>query len=377
MVEAYVRMLGNAGRFDEAKTVLGEYANAGLTHPLVDAVKPAIEQGKRPGLFAENVQVGAAEMFHGVGMALARDGGLDLAMMFLAARASPQSVRRLHPDLDRPAARCHRAATRRPTRSTRRIPETSPMKPIATVRIAQNLDAMGEHDEAIRRLNEITAAHPDDLDALSILGDILRGEEEYLPSIDAYTKALALTGGENQSDWRFYYVRGIAYERAKIWDKAEDDFLKALELNPDQPQVLNYLGYTWVDQGQHLQQALEMIEKAVAAAPNDGYIIDSLGWAFYRLGRFEEAVGVLEQAVQTAAQRSRDQRPSRRRLLARRPQARSALPVERRLRPSTTSATSRSASRPSSPAVSTPCPVSPDSAPIDDPAAATNAEATP
>jgi nucleoid-associated protein YgaU len=93
-------------------------------------------------------------------------------------------------------------------------------------------------------------------------------------------------------------VRGIAYERNKEWPKAEADFKRALELKPDQPQVLNYLGYSWVDQGMNLEPALKMIETAVAAAPNDGYIIDSLGWAFYRLGRYEEAVETLERAVQ-------------------------------------------------------------------------------
>jgi Flp pilus assembly protein TadD len=236
-------------------------------------------------------------MFHGVGMALARDGGIDLAMLFL------QLARHLNPEADfipisigqlLDATEHYEAANE----IYAAVPETSPMYQISTVRIAQNLDALGDHDEAIRRLEEIASLHPKDLEAVSILGDILRSQERYEPAIDAYTRALAITGGENVGDWRFYYVRGIAYERAKIWDKAETDFLKALELNPDQPQVLNYLGYTWVDRGEHLQQALEMIEKAVAAAPNDGYIIDSLGWAFYRLGRFDEAVEVLEQAVQ-------------------------------------------------------------------------------
>lgn len=130
-----------------------------------------------------------------------------------------------------------------------------------------------------------------------MLGDLLRYDEDYLAAAEAYTKALEITGGESPADWRFYYVRGIAYERAKEWPSAEADFLKALELNPDQPQVLNYLGYSWIDQDMHLVRALEMIEKAVAAQPQDGYIIDSLGWAFYKLDRMEEAVETLERAV--------------------------------------------------------------------------------
>src|SRR5690606_10143182 len=114
---------------------------------------------------------------------------------------------------------------------------------------------------------------------------------------EAYSKAIELVGGDSPADWRFYYVRGIAYERAKQWPEAEADFQRALELNPDQPQVLNYLGYSWIDMDMHLEEALEMIEKAVEAQPQDGYIIDSLGWAFYKLGRLDEAVETLERAV--------------------------------------------------------------------------------
>jgi Flp pilus assembly protein TadD len=172
------------------------------------------------------------------------------------------------------------------------------MKSTAVVRVATNLDAMGDRPEAIRRLSNIVATRPDDLDAVSVLGDILRYDEQYEKATEAYGKAIELSGGNRPADWRFYYVRGIAYERSKQWELAEADFLKALELNPDQPQVLNYLGYSWVDQGMNLKPALEMIEKAVKAQPQDGYIVDSLGWAFYRLGRIDEAVDVLEDAVQ-------------------------------------------------------------------------------
>jgi Flp pilus assembly protein TadD len=177
------------------------------------------------------------------------------------------------------------------------IPATSPLKPTAVVRVAENLDSMGDRDEALRRLSNIVKANPEDLEALSVLGDLQRTAQRYAEAAETYTAALALTPGDQPADWRFYYVRGIAYERNKEWPKAEADFKKALELRPNQPQVLNYLGYSWVDQGVNLEPALEMIEKAVEQAPNDGYIVDSLGWAFYRLGRFDEAVQALEKAV--------------------------------------------------------------------------------
>jgi tetratricopeptide (TPR) repeat protein len=297
IVEAYTRMLGNAGRFDEATEVLTAFANEGLTHPLVDVVAEAIEAKRRPGPFARDVQVGAAEMFHGIGVALARDGRADMALVFL------QLGLYLDPGADVIAvvvgelldsAGEHDAANA----VYDRIAATSPMKPMAVVKVAENLDAMGNRDEALRRLGNIVRANPHDLDALSVLGDLQRTAEKYADAADTYSRVLDLTEGDKPGDWRFYYVRGIAYERNKEWPKAEADFQRALELRPDQPQVLNYLGYSWVDQGINLQPALEMIEKAVAASPNDGYIVDSLGWAFYRLGRYEEAVEALERAVQ-------------------------------------------------------------------------------
>ncbi|MGC2781087.1 MAG: tetratricopeptide repeat protein, partial [Bradyrhizobium sp.] len=95
----------------------------------------------------------------------------------------------------------------------------------------------------------------------------------------------------------YYYYRGICLERSKQWPKAEADMRKALELQPDQPHVLNYLGYSWIDQGVNLDEGMKMIKRAVEQRPDDGYIVDSLGWAYYRIGNYEEAVKNLERAI--------------------------------------------------------------------------------
>jgi tetratricopeptide (TPR) repeat protein len=296
IAEVYARILANAGRFEEALDVIGAFEGQGLSHPVVTIVREQVEAGQRPGIFAANVQVGAAEMFHGIGVALSRDGSLDLALVFLRMGLY------LDPSADVIALALGQlldSAGQHDAASTiyEAVPATSPMKPTAVVRVAQNLDAKGDRPEALRRLNNIVASRPGDLDAVSVLGDLLRYDEQYSEAAEAYTKALELTGGDSPADWRFYYVRGIAYERDKQWPKAETDFLRALELNPDQPAVLNYLGYSWIDQDMNLEPALEMIEKAVEAQPQDGYIVDSLGWAFYKLDRIEEAVKTLERAV--------------------------------------------------------------------------------
>lgn len=177
------------------------------------------------------------------------------------------------------------------------IPEASPYRAEAIVSVAENLDSMGDREEAIRRLGNIVQVEPENVTAISSLGDMLRLDEQYERAVEIYTRALDLEEGDRPGDWRFYYVRGIASERAGHWQDAESDLQRALELNPGQPAVLNYLGYSWVDQGLNLDEALGMIEQAVTAAPRDGYIVDSLGWAYFKLGRIEEAVATLEEAV--------------------------------------------------------------------------------
>ncbi|WP_169195897.1 tetratricopeptide repeat protein [Devosia sp. MC1541] len=296
IAEVYARLLANNGRFDEATDVLDEYEAQGISHPLITSVREAVDQQRKPGAFATNVQIGAAEMFHGIGIALTRDRSFDLALLFmrLGTYLDPSAdVISLAVGQILDVAGQHEDANS----IYDAIPATSAMKATAVVRIAQNLDNMGDREEAIRRLTNIVAINPEDIEAVAALGDLLRTDEQYLEAADAYTKALDITGGEQASDWRYYYVRGIAYERAKEWPKAEADFLRALDLNPDQPQVLNYLGYSWIDMDMHLDRALGMIEKAVEQQPQDGYIIDSLGWAFYKLGRLDEAVETLERSV--------------------------------------------------------------------------------
>ncbi|KKB10194.1 hypothetical protein VE26_01845 [Devosia chinhatensis] len=296
IAEVYARLLANSGDTEAATDVLDAFEAQGLSHPIIRNVREAIEAGRRPGVFTTSVQVGAAEMFHGIGVALSRDGSADLALVFLRLGVY------LDPGSDVVALALGQLLDEVGQHDMANsiydaVPAKSALKPTAVVRIAQNLDSMGDREEAIRRLRNIVATSPEDLDAVSVLGDLLRYDEQYLEAADAYSAAIEIAGGDAPADWRFFYVRGISYERAKEWPKAEADFKRALELNPDQPQVLNYLGYSWIDMDMHLEEALAMIEKAVEAQPQDGYIIDSLGWAFYKLDRLDEAVETLERAV--------------------------------------------------------------------------------
>ncbi len=178
------------------------------------------------------------------------------------------------------------------------IPKSSPHSWNARLRIASSLEQIGKADEAIALLKDMVNERDSRPDALIQLGDIMRFQQDFAGAANAYDQAIKRLGGESQVGWRLLYRRGIAHERAGNWKKAEYDFLLALELEPEQPYVLNYLGYSWVEMGKNFDKAEEMLKRAVALQPEDGYIVDSLGWVYYKLGRFEDAVTQLEKAVE-------------------------------------------------------------------------------
>lgn len=176
------------------------------------------------------------------------------------------------------------------------IPADNPAYHVAEVGRADTLIAEGKVDAALEVLQALTRSHGHLVEVQSAMADALRRQERFADAIPYYTAAIDRITETEQRHWTLYYSRGISNERAGNWPEAEADFRRALELNPDQPQVLNYLGYSFVDRGENLDEALGMIERAVAAQPDAGYIIDSLAWALFRLGRYEEAVEPMERA---------------------------------------------------------------------------------
>jgi Flp pilus assembly protein TadD len=148
-------------------------------------------------------------------------------------------------------------------------------------------------------LKTVLKDRPNWVEAHVALGDILRNDKKYSEAAAAYDSALKMSP-EKPESYAIYFSRGIALERAKSWDAAEKDFRKALQLKPDDPSVLNYLGYSYLDRGVNLREARKLIEAAYTKRPDDGYIIDSMGWAFFMNGEFEKAVAQLEKAVESA-----------------------------------------------------------------------------
>lgn len=178
------------------------------------------------------------------------------------------------------------------------VEATDPLAPVAAMRRAVILDRADRSDEAIAELRQLADTYPRAAQPLARIGDIQRGRSRWSDAARAYDEAIARIPAPGAQDWSLFYARGIAQERAGRWPPAEADFRRALELSPEQPYVLNYLGYTWVEMGLNLAEARAMLERAVELRPADGNIADSLGWALYKLGDMTGAIRWLERAVE-------------------------------------------------------------------------------
>jgi Flp pilus assembly protein TadD len=152
-----------------------------------------------------------------------------------------------------------------------------------------------DKDQALKIAQETAQQRPESQDAKTNLADLLRADEHFEESAKVLDPLIAAAGG--QAEWRLYYMRGVALERAGHWPEAERDLQQALAMRPNSPEVLNYLGYSWVNRGTHVKEGLAMIEKALLAQPDEGAYVDSLGWAYFKLGDYQKALDYLERAA--------------------------------------------------------------------------------
>ena len=295
-VQAYGRFLSRNGGKDAALKVYQDFDKALPNHPLIVEEMKQVEDGQKLPPLIENAQAGAAEALYGIGASIGRRGGEDLALVYLqlALYLEPShvmamlSLADLYETLKKPDLAI---------KVYERVPSTSPVSRSSEIELAVDLDSLDRTDEAKKRLDHVIAEHPKDTEALMALGNIERGRKDFAGCAVTYSKAIDTIPKLEKPNWVALYFRGICYERSHQWPAAEADMKKALELFPDQPLVLNYLGYSWVDQGVHLEEGMDMIRRSVEQRPDDGYIVDSLGWAYYRTGNYDEAVKNLERAV--------------------------------------------------------------------------------
>jgi tetratricopeptide (TPR) repeat protein len=288
--------LRRLGKDADARELLKNYAEKYSDAVVVDAlIAPNAPMPKPPSPAA-----GIAEILFDIGGILAadqRNQRTDLALIFY------QLATALKPDQDFAwlmIAGLYEQFRQVPkaVAALGKIGPNSPLYWQARLRTAA-LDAQEDKlDQAVSRLRALVAEKPTRIDAALTLADLLRTKERYADAVTAYDTAISRLRNPEERHWQVYFGRGIALERTKQWPKAELDMKKALELSPEQPYVLNYLGYSWIDQGMKLEEGMKMLERATELRPDDGSITDSVGWAFYRLGQYDKAVDWLERATE-------------------------------------------------------------------------------
>jgi tetratricopeptide (TPR) repeat protein len=296
VIEARTRFLARTGQIEKAREVLKEADAFAPGQPSVVALKALLDQNKEPKPLVSSAREGAAEIFLDIATAINRPGSGSFVQYYL--RLADALDPGYGPILVQMAMYAEQnGQSEQAIGFYKKVPDNSPLKRISELQMGLNLADIGKKEEAEKMLLELIRKQPSDRRAYLALGGVYSSEKDYQKSADLYDKAVAAIGTPSQEDWNIFYQRGIAHERLKEWARAEPNFLKALELQPDQPQVLNYLGYSWVDMNIHLEDGLKLIRQAVDLRPRDGYIVDSLGWAYYRLGRYDDAVEELERAV--------------------------------------------------------------------------------
>lgn len=297
---AHSQVLSQLGR-NEAALELIEAGWGKDLDPGLEELVTRLEAGETiPFTQIRSVTDGLAEVFYNVADALEGEAADSYTLLY--ARAA-EYLRADHVDaiLLSAALLENQEQFELATEAYDRVPRDDAGFHIAEIGRAAALHSAGRTDAAIEVLEQLAETHGDLPIVQVTLGDSLRREERFDQATQAYDAAIELFDKDEPQQWIVYYARGITHEREKRWDLAEPDFRKALELNPGQPQVLNYLGYSFVEMQQNLDEALSMIEQAVESEPESGYIVDSLGWVLFRMGRYPEAVEHLERAAELMA----------------------------------------------------------------------------
>ncbi|MGQ0456394.1 MAG: tetratricopeptide repeat protein [Hyphomicrobium sp.] len=296
---AYAQHALHFGDFKLARQIIDQQLDKSQAepHPLARDLKERVEKKQKTALMIATPSDGLAEVFYGLGEALTGEGGLSLGTIYLqlALNAKPDHAFAL---AALAIAQENGQRYDDALATYGKIPAGSPLQTNIDIRRAINLNNLERVDEARGILEQLTKSEPKDIRPLEALGNIMRARKQYPEAVTFFNRAIALIGQPDERHWGYYYARGTAYERMKNWPSAEADLKKALQLSPEQPLVLNYLGYSWIDQGKNLKEGTKLIEKAVQLKPDDGYIVDSLGWAHFKQGNFKESVRFLERAVE-------------------------------------------------------------------------------
>ena len=298
MIQAVGGFFERTGKTDEARAFYESFRDNNPDTLLLQPEMDRLNRGEKPAPIVSNPREGIAEALFDIASALNQEGAGDMALMYgriaLYLRGDLPLARMMVGDILEQRGLHDDALAQ-----YRAIKGDAALQWTARLRERHRAGA----DGARRRggdacSNAMAAERPDRSDALIELGDVHRSAERYEQAIAAYGGALTRIGSLQARHWVILYARAMTYDKLKRWEEAERDLLRANELSPDQPFLLNYLGYSWIDRGVNLERGKAMIQRAVELKPTDGYIIDSLGWALYRMGDFPGAVTNLERAVE-------------------------------------------------------------------------------
>lgn len=297
IVQAYASVLARQDQRDQAVGLVAEQLAERGEQPILTNVLIALEADQMPEPPFSDAKGGMADALLGIAEALHQERGSARAVLYARLALF------LRPDLAEGSLLIGDILAEQENYDNAievydTVPPNSPMAYAAGLRTANALHSMEQPEEAYDRLQALAEGDSKRIEALVQLGNLLRRDEAYDRAEVAYSEAIDRIQQPEREHWTLYYARGISYERTERWPNAEADFLHALELEPEQPFVLNYLGYSWVDMGTNFDQAKGMLNRAVELRPNDGFIVDSLGWVHYRLGEYGDAVDRLERAVE-------------------------------------------------------------------------------
>lgn len=298
IVQAYASFLSRAGRAKDALALWDAYLANSPDSSIAEVARRRLAEGKgQPRRLAATAPEGMAELLLNVAGALQQENAAMAALIYarMADYLRPGDADTLFVIAGLLESQDQYEAA---VEVFSRIPRESDLSWSARRAAAADLVQIKRAEEAATLLEEMARERPERWDALLLLGNLWRAEKQYAKAVEAYDRAVARIGKLEARHANILYVRGIANERAKNWPRAEADFRKSLELKPNEPYVLNYLAYTWVDRGENLEEAKRMLDEAVRQKPNDGAIVDSVGWAYYRLKQYPKALEYLEKAIE-------------------------------------------------------------------------------
>jgi len=295
-LEAYGRFLERRGRAQDAEKLYRSHSGDGGLASVTIPGLARIAAGEKPEGLIRNPADGAAEALFGIAASVTDGQSADVSILYL------RMALYLRPELGlAQVLLADRFESLRKFDTAigiyHGIAPSSPYYRMAQVQAALDQQRLGDSDNAIAGLKKLLAAEPKDSESWVALGDIYRSAGKFTDSVDAYDRAEKSVVHLSKRDWPMFYARAMAKEKLKRLDDSEADIQAALKLSPDQPELLNYLGYSWVDRGRNVSDALAMLEKALSLRRYDGYIVDSVGWAYFQLGRFDDAAKTLEEAV--------------------------------------------------------------------------------